>query len=363
MDASTVGRNHAGIEPREGGRGVVALIDEVEQKRAHAATSVNSLGDDGCIIRKNRSHRVQFRDHDQLREALTAGGLALSVDADHSNPLNVQVGIQITDTLKTLTVSGDPIGVSRGHVEVSYDDGAFLGVLFQKAGRTVRSSLQGQTIINPGDLVIWHGRHSLRFDMPEYFQKVCLLAPIETFERVLPDAESYAGLHLQEHLNVSRLLGACFSTLANRVLTNDTEPPNTALEVALDLLGAALTRHRESNDIGPRTNLFQRVTTFIEKRLGDSQLSPTMLAAIHHISTRYLHLVFSERGTTVGTWIRSRRLARCREELAKPRSDRTITEISMGWGFNDVAHFSRSFKSAYGVSPLTFRLARRRLHR
>ena len=54
---------------------MVALIDEVEQKGAHAATSVNSLGDDGCIIRKNRSHRVQFRDHDQLREALTAGGL------------------------------------------------------------------------------------------------------------------------------------------------------------------------------------------------------------------------------------------------------------------------------------------------
>ncbi len=243
---------------------MAGLIDEVEQKAAHAARWVTSLADDGCIIRKNRSHRVQFRDHDQLREALTAGGLALNVDADHSNPLNVQVGIQITDTLKTLTVSGDPIGVSRGHAEVSYDDGAFLGVLFQKVGRTVRSSRQGQTIINPGDLVIWHGRHSLRFDMPEYFQKVCLLAPIETFERILPDAESYAGLHLQEHLNVARLLGACFSTLANRVLTNDTEPPNAALEVALDLLGAALTRHRESNEIGFsfRLQCLQKYTTF-----------------------------------------------------------------------------------------------------
>ena len=76
MDASTVaeettqGSSRVKVE-----RGVVALIDEVEQKGAHAATSVNSLGDDGCIIRKNRSHRVQFRDHDQLREALTAGGL------------------------------------------------------------------------------------------------------------------------------------------------------------------------------------------------------------------------------------------------------------------------------------------------
>jgi AraC-like DNA-binding protein len=101
----------------------------------------------------------------------------------------------------------------------------------------------------------------------------------------------------------------------------------------------------------------------MEKRLGDSELSPNMLAQMHHISTRYLHSVFSERGTTVGAWIRSRRLAQSRSELANSSSDRTITEISMRWGFNDAAHFSRSFRSAYGVSPLKFRLGRRALNR
>ena len=87
-------------------------------------------------------------------------------------------------------------------------------------------------------------------------------------------------------------------------------------------------------------------------------LSPAMIAQKHHISLRYLHLIFSEQGTTVGTWLRSRRLAKCRGELANLRNDRSVTEIAMNWGFSDVAHFSRSFRSAYGVSPLRFRRTR-----
>jgi AraC-like DNA-binding protein len=113
-----------------------------------------------------------------------------------------------------------------------------------------------------------------------------------------------------------------------------------------------LTQHRESSNIGPRTSLYQRIASFIEKRLDDPELSPVMFARTHHISTRYLYLIFNERGRTVGGWIRARRLAQCRAELANSSRDRTVTEIAMHWGFSDLAHFSRSFRSAYGVSPL-----------
>jgi AraC-like DNA-binding protein len=231
-------------------------------------------------------------------------------------------------------------------------------VMFQKSGRTVCDFHSEQMILNSGDLQIWNRGHPVCFDISEYFQKVCLLAPLDTLEGVLPEARSYAGAQLRQRHGVSRLLGTCLSTLADDVLTNDSEPAGAAVELTLGLLGAALTQHRESSNIGPRTNLYQRITSFIEKRLDDPELSPMMLARTHHISTRYLHLIFSERGRTVGSWIRERRLAQCRAELANSSSDRSVTEIAMHWGFSDVAHFSRSFRSAYGVSPLRFRNTR-----
>jgi AraC-like DNA-binding protein len=302
---------------------------------------------------------VRFRDHDQLDETLSASGLALDVYKNRSIPLDVEMTVHAVENVKILKLSGGPATIFRGRAEISSDEGAFLGVSFQKSGRSVCEPHSGQTILNSGDLLIWNGAHPVRFEMPEYFQRVCLLVPLDTFEGLLPEAKSYVGAHLRYRHAVSRLLGNCLSTLADDVLTNDAEPAGAAVELTLGLLGAALTRHRESSDIGPRANLYQRMTSFIEKRLGDSELSPVMLAQTHHISTRYLHLIFSERGTTVGAWIRERRLAQCRAELARPGSDRTVTEIAIHWGFSDLAHFSRSFRSAYGLSPLEFRNARR----
>ncbi len=59
----------------------------------------------------------------------------------------------------------------------------------------------------------------------------------------------------------------------------------------------------------------------------------------------------------VTDFIRVRRLERCRIELCDPRrAERNITEIAFCWGFSDSAHFSRSFKRQFGVSPRMFRL-------
>jgi AraC-like DNA-binding protein len=59
----------------------------------------------------------------------------------------------------------------------------------------------------------------------------------------------------------------------------------------------------------------------------------------------------------VAGWCRTRRLARCRTELADPRSRGTITDIAFSWGFSDAARFSRAFNETFGVSPIAFRRA------
>ncbi len=98
-----------------------------------------------------------------------------------------------------------------------------------------------------------------------------------------------------------------------------------------------------------------RIEKFIEAHLADPALGPAALAEAAGISVRHLHRLFSARGRRVSEWIRERRLERCCADLVDRRaSGRSITEIAFCWGFSDSAHFSRSFKRHFGVSPREF---------
>ncbi|GGS99865.1 hypothetical protein GCM10010254_19860 [Streptomyces chromofuscus] len=64
--------------------------------------------------------------------------------------------------------------------------------------------------------------------------------------------------------------------------------------------------------------LYLKCAAFVERHLGHPELSPGVVARAHGISPRYLQLVFRDQGTTPSSFIRERRLAHCRRDLADP---------------------------------------------
>jgi AraC-like DNA-binding protein len=131
-------------------------------------------------------------------------------------------------------------------------------------------------------------------------------------------------------------------------------------DIVLDLITTLLAHELETDPTSalrdPGRVLLLRIQDFIEQRLTETDLSPAVIAAAHHISLRHLHRLFQQHGLTVGTWIRQRRLVRCHRALADPRmDDLPINAIAARWGFSNDAHFSRAFRSAYGVPPATYR--------
>ncbi|GAB2606400.1 helix-turn-helix domain-containing protein [Streptomyces capparidis] len=132
--------------------------------------------------------------------------------------------------------------------------------------------------------------------------------------------------------------------------------------VTTDLVACALARHLDSEDAMPaearRRALWLRIRAFIEQHLSDPGLTPDAIAAAHGISTRHLYRLFEENDRTVAAWIRHRRLEHCRHDLANPRlRGRSVHSIAARWGFTDPAHFSRTFRAAYGTSPRDYRHA------
>ncbi|MFF3419723.1 helix-turn-helix domain-containing protein [Streptomyces sp. NPDC002698] len=105
----------------------------------------------------------------------------------------------------------------------------------------------------------------------------------------------------------------------------------------------------------------RRVRAFIRQNLNDPELTPSVIAAAHHISLSYLYRIFEQQsqGETVAAWIRNQRLEGARRDLANPALRTTpIHAIAARWGFPRASDFSRAFRTAHQISPKDYRFQR-----
>ncbi|EEN7788888.1 helix-turn-helix transcriptional regulator, partial [Salmonella enterica subsp. enterica serovar Give] len=80
------------------------------------------------------------------------------------------------------------------------------------------------------------------------------------------------------------------------------------------------------------------------------------MAHVTGYSSRHLYSKFKEEtGVTLTDYIRLRKLTLASFMLR--RSGRTVTDIVFMYGFDSIQHFSRIFKSHFGISPRAFRNA------
>jgi AraC-like DNA-binding protein len=128
-----------------------------------------------------------------------------------------------------------------------------------------------------------------------------------------------------------------------------------------DLLCSAIQYPRTAVEYMGTSARYDDACLFIRRKLADPNLNLAAVAAHLNTSIRSLARAFARAGTTIERMIWHERLAAARRELLDPRSsDRSITDIAFSWGFNDAAHFSRSFSKAYGIAPSEFRAGHRR---
>ena len=302
--------------------------------------------------------RHTYVDRESLNHALTSDLVGWTVSETREAPLLTHVAAHRLGDIRLLELSGNPFGAVRGRAEISGDSDTYLGILYQRSGSTLCRIGEDRVIVGPGEISVWHSGHPVSFEMPEKFDKLCMIVPIARFETVLYNAETYEGLRLRAGSNLATLLGSYLSTLTNSVVARNDNTPFDAIDVTLELLGAAFRAQRRSSTTAPRDQLFARISGYIEARLKDANLSPKTIAEDNGISVRYLYTLFSEQGMTVSRWVRRRRLLHCRAELDAADTEASITEIAYRWGLNDSAHFSRLFKASFGMSPTQYRSSR-----
>jgi AraC-like DNA-binding protein len=114
-----------------------------------------------------------------------------------------------------------------------------------------------------------------------------------------------------------------------------------------------LTTGNQRDARGPLAqSLGDRIVHYIDQHALEESLDAARIAAAHGISIRYLYLILGRRSISLGEHIRSRRLDHAAELLReRAATSLSIAEVAHRSGFADQAHFSRTFRKRYDVTP------------
>lgn len=247
-------------------------------------------------------------------------------------------------------VLGD-LAAGTAHTVRRIPGGERLGlckVSYQLAGRSMVTQGGHRTVLRPGDMVVYDVDLPYAVDNEAGFRSLVLMLPRTDLGLDDRPGED-SGTRLSDRDGLGLLVGPMLCRLAEteELLTGARAP--RVRRVLTDLLAAAVAeRRRDAHPAGP----LAPVLAWLDEHLADDDLSPGRVAAEHYMSTRRLQELFRAEGTSVSCWVRGRRLQRCLADLRDPLlAGEPVATTGRRWGFADPAHFSRSFRARYGVTP------------
>jgi AraC-like DNA-binding protein len=250
--------------------------------------------------------------------------------------------------------------VTRSRYQVAHSREDYYFLLVQLSGRCRLSQKGHEAVLQPGDMTVIDSAQPSEFDYDGPFRQYSVHLP----RHVLKARLGPQDIACSRRIDGARGMGALTGNLIRSLYAEAGEltPKQGAVvrEALLDMILS--TTMLEGNSLLPanaasaRSVQLYHLQQFIEARLADPDLTPSVIADAYGLSTRHLHRVFEGAGESVGDWMRRRRLERARDDLINPGfAGQSVIQIAFKAGFNDASHFSRIFKAAFGMSPRQYR--------
>jgi AraC-like DNA-binding protein len=233
----------------------------------------------------------------------------------------------------------------------------YLGLQLDGRGSLTQRSSDGTeraVELTPGRMVVYARNRSFRLSLTgPYHYLVLELAPSE----LGLDEHRLRQAAANEELGSTPsacLLAGLLGELPDQLPRLSAPSRLETADVVTTLLAGGL---RSLCDASPVTDrLYDEVLHWIEEHLSDPDLDPDAIAAAHHISTRYLHKVFSRHDVTVAGYVRARRLELVRRDLADPaKAGESVSSVARRQGIVDPSYLSKAFRGRFRVSPREYR--------
>jgi AraC-like DNA-binding protein len=295
---------------------------------------------------------------DHWRHLVAQSFVPLTAETERPDSFRGRLRSRVLDRMCIVEVTATSHSVHRTPALLAQSDQRYFKLNLQLEGTGLLIQDNREAVLRPGDLAIYDTNRPYTLAFEEQARMMVVMFPHDSLSLPPDYVGQLSAVRFAGGQGLAGIVGPFITQLAGNLDALSGPSGSRLAANTLDLVSTML--HSElalaPDTMKPQMVLAASVREYIDANLADPQLSPASIAAAHFISTRHLHNVFHESGTTVASWIRSRRLERVRRDLRDPlHSGTSVGAVAARWGFLDAAHFSRTFRDAFGESPSDWR--------
>jgi AraC-like DNA-binding protein len=249
--------------------------------------------------------------------------------------------------------SSSSIGITtliRGPIEIQQDPRDHFMLFFVIDGEITVVQHGREACAHSGDFFIYDQTSPFTLQLKPQYRTVILTIPRPLLESRVPRMYALTACTVAGDSKLGALVGTIVRQLVGlEQISSDVV--NCVATSTLDLVSAALTAEGLDNGIHHAEHrLLNSVKGYMLANLYNAQLDVDTIAKAQNIGRRTLSRIFAADGTTPMRWLWQQRLCLSYRHLAEGHI-KTVTDATFTFGFNDVSHFSRSFKATFGKSP------------
>ena len=290
------------------------------------------------------------------RQMASLFSIGLSLDSGHDEPLNTDMQAYCGRNLQFASIRFSPHATSS--VPVPGDVNRRWLVTVQKEGSAEVSQGGRSSQLRAGDMVLIDLASPFHIETGHMVTHSTYVDS-DLLRRVVPDAHQRTAVRIDTSSGPGAIFRAMNDEMFGMASTLDEVTAGRIAQALPYALAVALSPLDEEIAALPtRLQFFhlERIRAFVRENLHNSSLDAEMISQAVNLSTRHIYQLFTAERTSLMKWVWSERLERCREDLvSRQLANRSIGEVAYGWGFSDVAHFSRAFKEKFGVTPRGYR--------
>ena len=237
----------------------------------------------------------------------------------------------------------------RSRRDLSNSAAEHFSIYLQLRGETVSARGDDIIMLKPGDIGFCDGRRPVRATIGGKCAMAVL--PRAMIERRAPWLRDRPHLKLAPDARFSANLRMHMLELTSVKSSLSRAETGLLADSLCNLIALAAAEGMPTKRLKPELQM-EALLAYCRQHLHDADLTPQRAADHLGISVRTLHSRFRQTGHTFSRWLLDNRLEGCSVALRDPNQRAlNISDVAYRWGFNDLSHFNKAFRSRFDTTP------------